>query len=50
VQVEVGLALEMGDALTEIDTAAADDAMNLIALVEKELGEVRTVLTGNTGD
>ena len=34
VQVEVGLALQMGNALTEIDTAAADDAVNFVAFLK----------------
>ena len=34
VQVEVGLALQMGNALTEIDTAAADDAVHFVALLK----------------
>ena len=31
-------------------TAAADDAMHLISFLQKEFGEVRTVLSGNSGD
>ena len=32
-QVEVGLALQMGNALAEIDTAAADDAVNFVSFL-----------------
>jgi len=33
VQVEVGLALQMGNALTEIDTAAADNTVNFVSFL-----------------
>ncbi len=50
VEVEVGLALQMRDALTEINTAAADDAVHFVAFFQKKLAQVRAILTGDTGD
>jgi len=50
VEVEVGLALQMGDALAEVNAAAADDAVDFVAFVQKKLAQVRAVLTGDTGD
>ena len=50
VEVEVGAALEVGDALAVIDGGAADDAMDVIAFVEEEFGEVGTVLAGHARD
>jgi hypothetical protein len=32
------------------DGSAADDAVNLVALLQKELCQIGTILTGNTGD
>ena len=49
-KVELGMSLEMGDALTEVDGRAADGAMYLIALLYKELGQKRTILTGDASD
>ena len=50
VEVEVGAALEVGDALAVIDGGAADDAVDVIAFVEEEFGEVGTVLAGHARD
>ena len=50
VEVEMGAALEVGDALAVIDGGAADDAMDVIAFVEEEFGEVGTVLAGHARD
>ena len=50
VKVEMGAALEVGDALAVIDGGAADDAVDVVAFVEEEFGEVGTVLAGHTRD
>ena len=50
VEVEVGTALEVGDALAVIDGGAADDAVDVIAFVEEEFGEVGAVLAGHARD
>ena len=50
VEVEVGAALEVSDALAVIDGGSADDAMDVIAFVEEEFGEVGTVLAGHARD
>ena len=50
VEVEVGAALEVGDALAVIDGGAADDAMDVIAFVEEEFGEVGAVLARDARD
>ena len=48
VQVEVGLTLQMRNALPEVYTGAADDAVHLVALLQKELTQIGTVLSGYT--
>ena len=50
VEVEVGAALEVGDALAVIDGGAADDAVDVIAFVEEEFCEVGAVLAGHARD
>ena len=50
VEVEVGAALEVGDALAVIDGGAADDAVDVVAFVEEEFGEVGAVLAGHARD
>jgi hypothetical protein len=47
---EVGTALEVGDALAEVDARTADDAMDIVALVQQELREEGAVLTRYTCD
>ena len=49
-QMEVRTALEMGDALPEIDGTPADDTMHVIPLFQEEFRQVRTVLSGHAGD
>ncbi len=46
-EVEMRTALEMRDALPPVDRRTADDAVNLVAFFQQELGEVRTVLPGH---
>ena len=50
VEVEVGAALKVGDALAVIDGGAADNAVDVIAFVEEEFGEVGAVLAGHARD
>ena len=50
VEVEVGAALEVGDALAVIDGGAADNAVDVIAFVEEEFGEVGAVLASHARD
>jgi len=50
VEVEVGAALEVGDALAVIDGGAADDAMDVVAFVEEEFCQVGSVLAGHARD
>ena len=50
VEVEVGAALEVGDALAVIDGGAADDAVDVIAFVEEEFCEVGAVLARDARD
>lgn len=50
VEVEIRGALKVGDTLTVINGAAADDAVNFIALRKKELTQIRTVLACNASD
>ena len=40
----------MGDALTVVDGGTTYDAVNLVALLQKELCQIGTILTGNTGN
>ena len=46
-EVEVGVSLEVGDALAEVYRRAADRAVHVIAFFEKKLGQKRTILTGD---
>ena len=48
VEMEVGLALEMGDALTIVHAGATDDAVHLVAFGQQELAEIAAVLAGDT--
>ena len=50
VEVEVGAALEVGDALAVIDGGAADDAVDVVAFVKEEFGEVGAVLARDARD
>ena len=50
VQVEVRVTLQMGDALAVIDGGAADDAVDVVALLQQELSQIAAVLSGNAGD
>ena len=50
VEVEVGAALKVGDALAVIDGGAADDAVDVVAFVEEEFCEVGAVLAGHARD
>ena len=50
VEVEVGMAFEVGDAFAEVYRRAAYHAVDVVAFVEEEFGEVASVLTGDTGD
>ena len=49
-QMEVGMTLQMSDALTEINRRTADCSMYIITLFKQEFREKRTVLAGYTGD
>ena len=48
VKMEMRTSLQMSDALTEIHRRATDCAVHIITFFQQELGEERTVLTGNT--
>jgi len=50
VQVEARMTLQMGDALTVVDGGTTYDAMNLVALLQKKLCQIGTILTGDTGN
>ena len=50
VEVEVGTPLEVGDALAVIDGGSADDAVDVVAFVEEEFGEVGAVLARDARD
>ena len=47
---EMGIAVEMVDALSVESTRAADDAMDFVSLVQEEFGKVRAVLAGDSGN
>ena len=49
-QVEAGVALKMGDPLAVIDRGTADDAVNVVAFFQQELGQIAAVLAGDAGD
>ena len=49
-QVEMGTAFQMRDALAEIHRTAPDDAMDIISLLQQELRQIRTVLACHTRD
>ena len=49
-QVEVGVAFQMGDALSVIDRRTADDAVDIVAFFQQELRQIAAVLAGDTGD
>ena len=49
-QVEVGVAFQMGDALSVIDRRTADDAVDIVTLFQQELRQIAAVLAGDTGD
>ena len=44
-KMEMRLALQMGDTFAEVDRGTADDAVHLVAFLEKKLAKVRTVLS-----
>ena len=50
VQVEAGRPLQVGDAFPEVGRRPANGAVHLVALGEKELRQVRTVLARDAGD
>ena len=50
VQMEIGVTLQMGDALAVVDAAAADNAVHVVAFFKKQLGKIAAVLPGNAGD
>ena len=50
VEMEMGMTLQRGDPLAEIHRGAADDAVDLIAFPEQELGKVGAVLAGDAGN
>ena len=43
-QMEMGLAFQVRDALAEVHRAAADNAVHVVSLLQQEFGEVRAVL------
>ena len=49
-QMEMGLAFQVRDALAEVHRAAADDAVHVVPFLEQELGKVRTVLPRHAGN
>ncbi len=49
-QVEMRVALQMGNALTVIDRRTADDAVDIVAFFQQELRQIAAVLAGDTGD
>ena len=49
-QVEVGVAFQMGDALSVIDRRTADDAVDIVAFFQQELRQIAAVLAGDAGD
>ena len=48
--IDVGILVEMVDALGIEGGGAADDAVDLVAFAEEELGEIRAVLAGDARD
>ena len=50
VEMETGLALEVRDPFAVIDAAAADDAVDVIALLQEELRQEAAVLAGHAGN
>ena len=50
VQMKMRMALQMGNALAVVDGGAAYGAMHLVAFLQEKLGQIRTVLSGDTGD
>ena len=49
-QVEAGVALQMGDALAEIHRRAPDDAVDVVAFLQQKFRQVAAVLAGHAGD
>ena len=49
-QMEVGLSFQVSNSLTEVNAAAPDDAVHIVAFFEQELGEIAAILTGNAGN
>ena len=47
---EVWLSLKMSYSLTIVNRRTTDDSVNLITLLKQELGEITSVLSGNTGN
>ena len=47
-EVEIGRTLEMSNALAIVNTTTANDAVYLITLLQKELTQVATILSGNS--
>jgi hypothetical protein len=48
--VNMAILVEVIDAACIEGACAADDAVDFVALVEEEIGEVGTVLAGDAGD
>ena len=49
-KLEVRFSLQVSDALTEVYTAAADDAVNFVSLLKQELTKIGSILSGHTGN
>src|SRR5690606_5432382 len=48
--VQLDLAVEVLNALEVFGTGAANDAVNLVALFQQQLGQVTSILAGDAGD
>src|SRR5262249_15303963 len=48
--VQLDAALQMGDALEVLGARTANDAVDLIALVEEQIGQIAAVLARDAGD
>ena len=50
VQVEVGMAFQVGNALTVVNGRTADDTVDIVAFFQQELCQIAAVLAGYAGD
>ena len=50
VQVEVGMAFQVGNALTVVNGRTADDTVDIVAFFQQELCQIAAVLAGHAGD